>query len=186
MGKRRRKFKKPRWRVKTVFGKGKGGLDKPLNHGVQGPLDIFSPKAGPLDLNTSEKSVHHNKSSGLIYPEPSPYGYIRPPSKVRAELDFVPTRFPGVPPGKVDAQRRGRQHLKQPIFRSLWKGEHKEIRLWWIPGEPEYILVETDTLVRYRKESIVYSSRELAELMYQLGKIEWSKLERFEPQGKTG
>lgn len=180
MAKRRRKFRKPRHRMSTTFDGGKGWHQPPLNKGEVKALVVDTPKVGPLDLNTSTPSVHHNKGSRLIHPPPGP-GYIRPPSTLRAERgtllgeSYVPTRFLGTAPGRYETENRSKklQARVEPMFKFLFKGETRQARLWFTPSKNECIIVETDSLVGYRKESIVYTSLATAEAMYCLGKVSW-------------
>lgn len=171
---KRRKIKRPRWKMKPVFDrKGKPSSEKPLNRGQLAHLDQNAPKGGPLDFNTTQTNV---RQSRIIHPEhPGVWPEGLRPQRPNPDINHVPTRFPGVTPGRHETENYSKKlkNRVDPLCKVLFKGEHKTVRLWFTPDFRACIIVEVNTLVRSRKESMVYTSVQTAEIMYQLGKISW-------------
>lgn len=194
MAKRRKKYKRPRHHMKPVYDrKGRPSSEKALNHGQLGFLEHHDPNnprafpnVGPNDLNKTEPTVHSGVGGYREGASPHPpIGYIRPPSKLHPEI-WVPTRFPGVPPGKKEADASKKKQLAKELqFRFLFKGEHRQVRLVFRAGGKECMIIETNSLVGYRRESIVYSSLQTAQLMYELSKVSWVETVKVSPKVKT-
>ncbi len=183
MAKRRKRYRKPRHQMKPLFDKkGRPSAEKPLNRGEIDHLKWEDrntgrafPHVGPNDLNKTERTVH---SGGYIHPPHEDIGYIRPPSKLRPEI-WVPTRFPGITPGRLEADASKKKQLAMELqFRFLFRGQDKQVRLVFRAGGKECMIVETNSLVGYRKESIVYTSLQTAQTMYELGKVSWVETTR--------